>query len=163
MAGNAQKPEACNYPSEGKHDSSAYVVGGNLNGGIFIKDAHKARHDPYQLMNEVVRIVKEFPEIDEIILEGNLFKDLLKSELIKLLCENQCYRTVTHVIATENKHIRIMKMEPDITGGKIQLNPLNVDFNKEVREYHEKADFDDCPDALQLLTSKLKTPKYYIG
>lgn len=150
-------------PSEGKGDSSAYVVGGVLNGAYFIKEARLALHNPYEIMNEVVRLVKEYPEIDEIILESNLFKDLLKSELIKKLCEANCYRTVTHKHASENKHIRIMKMEPDISGEKVFFNSLNVKFNKQVKGYHEKADHDDACDALQILLTKLKTPDYYVA
>lgn len=150
-------------PSEGKDDSSAYVVGGTLNGAYFIRDALLAMHNPYELMNEVVRIVKQYPEIDEIILESNLFKDLLKSELIKKLCENDCYRTVAHIHSSENKHIRIMKMEPDISGEKVFFNPVNVKFNEQVKGYHEKAEHDDAPDALQLLLARLKTPDYYVG
>jgi len=149
-------------PSEGKNDSSAYVCGGEMNGGYFIKEGKLAKHDPYQLMGEVVRFIKEYPDIDEIILESNLFKDLLKSELIKKLCENNCYRTVTHRHASENKHIRIMKMEPDINGQKVFFNEINTNFNEQVKGYHQKADHDDAPDSLQLLVSSLKRPNYYI-
>jgi len=150
-------------PSEGKGDSSAYVCGGEMNGGYFIKEGKLAKHDPYQLMGEVVRFVKEYPEIDEIILESNLFKDLLKTELIKKLCENNCYRTVTHRHASENKHIRIMKMEPDINGQKVFFNEINANFNEQVKSYHQKADHDDAPDGLQILISALKKPSYFMA
>ncbi len=151
-------------PSEGKGDSSAYVVGGEFNGGCFIKDGKLALHNPYQIMDEIIRFVKEYPEIDEIILESNLFKDLLKAELIKKLCEANCYRTVTHVKATENKEIRIMKMEPDIVGGKILFNRLNVAFNEQVKDFSikPKCKFDDAEDALQLLWKNLKKPNFYM-
>ena len=149
-------------PSEGKNDSSGYVCGGEMNGGYFIKEGKLAKHDPYQIMNEVVRFIKEYPEIDEVLLESNLFKDLLKTELIKKLCENNCYRTVTHKHASENKHIRIMKMEPDISGGKVFFNEINVSFNEQIKGYHQKADHDDAPDSLQLLISGLKKPNYYM-
>jgi predicted phage terminase large subunit-like protein len=149
-------------PSEGKHDFTAYSCGGEMNGGYFIKEGKLARHDPYQIMQEVVRIIKEYPDIDEVVLESNLFKDLLKSELIKKLCEENCYRTVTHKHASDNKHIRIMKMEPDINGQKVFFNEFNTDYNKQVKDYHQKSDFDDAPDSLQLLISGLKKPNYYI-
>lgn len=149
-------------PSEGKNDSSAYVCGGEMNGGYFIKEGKLAKHDPYQIMSEVVRFVKEYPEIDEILLESNLFKDLLKTELIKKLCEHNCYRTVTHKHASENKHIRIMKMEPDINGEKVFFNEINTKFNEQVKGYHQKADHDDAPDGLQILIAGLKKPSYYI-
>ena len=149
-------------PSEGKGDSSAYVCGGIMNGAYFIKEGKLAKHDPYAIMAEIVRFVQEYPQIDEIILESNLFKDLLKSELIKKLIENNCYRTVTHKHSSENKHIRIMKMEPDITGGKVFLNSINTIFNEQVKGYHERADHDDAPDALQILISKLKVPDFII-
>jgi predicted phage terminase large subunit-like protein len=151
-------------PSEGKGDSSAYIVGGEINGGVFIKDSKLALHNPYQIMDEVVRLVKEYPDIDEIVLESNLFKDLLKDELIKKLCENDCYRMVTHVKAVDNKEIRIMKLEPDITGGKILFNRLNVSFNEEVKDFSikPKCKHDDAIDATQLLWKTLKKPNYYI-
>jgi predicted phage terminase large subunit-like protein len=150
-------------PSEGKHDFSAYSCGGEMNGGYFIKEGKIARHDPYQIMGEVVRFIKEYPEIDEVVLESNLFKDLLKLELIKKLCENDCYRTVTHKHASDNKHIRIMKVEPDINGQKVFFNEYNTDYNKQVRDYHQSADYDDAPDSLQLLISNLKKPNYYMA
>jgi predicted phage terminase large subunit-like protein len=152
-------------PSEGKGDSTAYVVGGGFNEGVFIKDAHKALHNPYQLMDEVVRLIKEYPAIDEVLLESNLFKDLLKSELIKKLCDNDCYRTVTNLHASENKETRIMKMEPDIVGGKILFNPLNVSFNEEVKDYSikPKCKHDDCADGLQILWKNLKKPSFYVS
>ncbi|MFX1570623.1 MAG: hypothetical protein ACFFCV_19975 [Promethearchaeota archaeon] len=154
---------ACD-PSEGKGDSSAYVVGGELNGGCFIKDGKLALHNPYQIMDEIIRFVKEYPEIDEIILESNLFKDLLKIELIKKLSDADCYRTVTHIKATDNKETRIMKLEPDITGGKILFNSLNVSFNEEVKDFSIKprCKHDDAPDSLALLHKTLKKPLYYI-
>ncbi len=154
---------ACD-PSEGKGDSSAYVVGGELNSGCFIKDGKLALHNPYQIMDEIIRFVKEYPAIDEIVLESNLFKDLLKAELIKKMCDADCYRTVTHVKATENKEIRILKLEPDITGGKILFNRLNVAFNEQVKDFSikPKCKFDDAEDALQLLWRTLKKPNYYI-
>jgi len=154
---------ACD-PSEGKGDSSAYVVGGELNGGCFIKDGKLALHNPYQIMDEIIRLIKEYPEIDEIILESNLFKDLLKIELIKKLSEADCYRMVTHIKATDNKETRIMKMEPDITGGKILFNPLNVAFNEEIKDFSvkPKCKRDDAPDSLQMLWKTLKKPNYII-
>jgi predicted phage terminase large subunit-like protein len=152
-------------PSEGKGDSSAYVVGGELNGGCFIKDGKLALHNPYQIMDEVIRFIKEYPMIDEVILESNLFKDLLKDELIKKLCEADCYRTVTHVRATDNKEIRIMKLEPDITGGKTLFNRLNVPFNEEVKDFSikPKCKHDDAVDATQLLWKTLKKPNYFMA
>ena len=154
---------ACD-PSEGKGDSSAYVIGGELNGGCFIKDGKLALHNPYDIMSEIIRFIKEYPEIDEIILESNLFKDLLKSELIKKLCEADCYRTVTHIKATDNKETRIMKMEPDITGGKILFNKLNVSFNEQIKDFsvRPKCKHDDAPDATALLHKTLKKPNFYM-
>lgn len=151
-------------PSEGKGDSSAYVVGGELNGGCFIKDGKLAKHNPYEIMDQVIWFVQEYPAIDEIILESNLFKDLLKTELIKKLCDANCYRMVTHVKATDNKEIRIMKMEPDITGGKVLFNRLNVSFNEEFKDFSikPKCKHDDAPDSTQLLWKTLKKPNYYI-
>ena len=155
---------ACD-PSEGKGDSSAYVVGGEYNGGIFVKDGKLAMHNPYQIMDEIIRFIKEYPAIDEIVLESNLFKDLLKTELIKKLCDADCYRMVTYKPATDNKEIRIMKMEPDITGGKILFNSLNVAFNEEVKDFSikPKCKHDDAPDSLAMLHRNLKTPNYFMA
>lgn len=151
-------------PSEGKGDSSAYIVGGELNGGCFIKDSKLALHNPYEIMDQIIWFVKEYQAIDEIILESNLFKDLLKTELIKKLCEADCYRMVTHIRATDNKEIRILKLEPDITGGKILFNKLNVTFNEEIKDFSikPKCKHDDAPDSLQLLHKTLKKPSFYI-
>ena len=149
-------------PSEGKGDSTAYACAGELNGGYFIKEGMKSLHTPYQIMDEVVRFVKDYPEIDEIILESNLFKDLLKDELVKRLVAEGCYRTVTHKHASENKFIRIMQMEPDITGEKMFFNRINVSFNEEVKDFSKTCAFDDCADALQLTFSKLKKPAFII-
>lgn len=151
-------------PSEGKGDSSAYVVGGGFNDGLFIKDGKLALHNPYQIMDEIIRLIKEYPEIEEIIIESNLFKDLLKSELILKLSKADCYRMVTYKPSTDNKEIRIMKLEPDITGGKILFNPLNVVFNEEIKSFciKPKCKHDDAPDALALLHRTLKRPNYYM-
>lgn len=147
-------------PSEGKGDSSAYCCGGEFNGGYFIKEGMLALHNPYQIMDETVRFIKDYPEIDEIILESNLFRDLLKDELIKKLIANDCYRTVTHKHQTENKHIRIMQIEPDITGEKVFFNKINVSFNEQVKDYSKTCNHDDAPDAVQMLLSKLKRPAF---
>ncbi len=149
-------------PSEGKGDSTAYVCGGEHNEGCYVKDGQLKLHDPYELMEHVVWYIKEYPDIDEVLLESNLFKDLLKSELIKKLCENDCYRTVTHNHASENKYIRIMKMEPDIVSGKVLFNELNVQFNEQVKDFSKTCKHDDAPDGLQILWKKLKTPNYYM-
>jgi predicted phage terminase large subunit-like protein len=150
-------------PSEGKGDSTAYCCLGEMNGGYFIKEGMKSLHTPYNIMDEVVRFIKDYPQIDEIILESNLFKDLLRDELIKKLIENDCYRTVLNKHASENKHIRIMQMEPDINGQKVFFNKINVAFNEEVRNYSKLANHDDCADALQIGWSKLKKPNFIIG
>jgi predicted phage terminase large subunit-like protein len=154
---------ACD-PSEGKGDSSAYVIGGELNGGIFIRDGKLALHNPYEIMANIIEFIREYPAIDEIILESNLFKDLLKAELIKKMCEADCYRTVTHIKASDNKETRIMKLEPDITGGKILFNPLNVSFNEQVKDFsvRPKCKHDDAEDSLQLLWKSLRKPNYYM-
>jgi len=109
-----------------------------------------------------VRFIKDYPEIDEIILESNLFKDLLKDELVKKLIANDCYRTVTHKHAHENKFIRIMQIEPDITGEKVFFNRINVSFNEQVKDYSKTCEHDDAPDALQMLICKLKRPAFII-
>jgi len=159
---NIKKLKLAVDPSEGKGDSSAYVVGGELNGGCFIKDGKLALHNPYQIMDQIIALVKEYPEIDEVILESNLFKDLLKAELIKKLCEANCYRTVTHIKAVDNKEIRIMKLEPDITGGKMLFNKLNVSFNEQIKDFSikPKCKHDDAPDATALLHRMLKIPDF---
>jgi predicted phage terminase large subunit-like protein len=152
-------------PSEGKGDSTAYVVGGEYNGGLYIKDGKLALHNPYQVMDEIVRLIKEYPDIDEVLLENNLFKGLLNSELIKKLCENDCYRQVPDLTAHDNKEVRILKMEPDITGGKILFNELNTTFNEQVKDFSikPKCKHDDAPDGLQILFKKLKTPSFYMA
>jgi predicted phage terminase large subunit-like protein len=148
-------------PSQGKNDPAAYCAGGTLNGALFIKDGMLANHGSAQTIDQIVWFVKKYPEIEEIILESNLFKDILKTQLEKRLSEekdengNSCYRHVDNHYAGENKHIRIMKMEPDATGGKILLNPFNAAFNKNVKEYHAKVSHDDAPDCLQMLHSRL--------
>jgi predicted phage terminase large subunit-like protein len=149
-------------PSEGKNDYSAYVVGGELNGGYFIKDARLSRDDPYKIMETVCAFIKSYPQIEEIIFESNLFKDLLKSELIKKLCNENLYRSVLYQWEQVNKHIRIMKMEPDITGGNILFNKINVNFNEQVKSYSKTTKHDDAPDALQSLIKQLKKPNFYI-
>ena len=150
-------------PSEGKGDSTAYVVAGEANGGIFVVQGEKALHDPYRIMDRVCELIEEYPQIEQVDFESNLFKDLLKMELIKKMCERGCYRQINYNHASENKYIRIMKMEPDITGGKILLNPLNVDFNTQVKSYSRTCKHDDCADGLQIAWKALKLPSYYMG
>lgn len=149
-------------PSEGKGDSSGYTCGGEFGGGYFIKEGKLELHDPYQIMDEVIRFVQDYPEIDEILLESNLFKDLLKAELIKRLIAAGCYRTVTHIHASENKHIRIMQIEPDISGEKVFFNKVNVKYNEQIKDYSKTCDHDDAPDSLQILIKKLKKPAFII-
>lgn len=147
-------------PSQGKSDPAAYAVGGTINGALFVKDGLLAPHGSSQTIDQIVWFIKKYSGIEEIILESNLFKDILKTQLEERLKAekdengNSCYRHIDNHYAGENKHIRIMKMEPDAASGKILLNPYNTGFNNNVREYHAKSAHDDAPDVLQALWSK---------
>jgi len=113
-------------------------------------------------MEHTAWFIGEYPETDEIIFEENTYKEDGTEQLRQYLVEKGCYRKVTGFRSTDNKHNRILQMEPDMNNGIILFNNLNGQYNNEVLMYHAKAKHDDAPDGLHKLWKTLKIPCYYI-
>lgn len=151
-------------PCEGKGlDNTSYTLGGLLNGAVIVREGQLKNHKLNALMDHVVWFINEYPEIDEVIFEENTYKEDGTEQLRQHLVEKGCYRKVTGFRSTDNKHNRIMQMEPDMNNGVILFNNLNTQYNNEVLKYHAKAKHDDAPDGLHKLWKTLKKPNYYMA
>lgn len=150
-------------PAEGKGlDNTAYTLGGSLSGGVFVREGQLKDHKLTKIMEHTVWFINTYPEIDEVIFEENTYKEDGTEQLRKYLVEKDCYRKITGFRSTDNKHNRIISMEPDINSGMILFNSLNTQYNNEVLMYHNKADKDDGADSLHVLWRTLKKPSYYM-
>jgi predicted phage terminase large subunit-like protein len=150
-------------PSEGKgQDGTAYTLGGYLNGAVIVREGQLKNDKLDAIMQHVVWFIGEYPEIDEIVFEENTYKEDGTEQLRRYIADHNCYRKVTGFRSTDNKHNRILQMEPDMNNGSILFNNLNVEYNNQVLKYHAKAKHDDAADSLQALWKTLKTPNYYI-
>jgi len=150
-------------PSEGKGlDNTAYTLGGSLNGAVIVREGQLKNHKLNAIMEHTAWFIGEYPETDEIIFEENTYKEDGTEQLRQYLVEKGCYRKVTGFRSTDNKHNRILQMEPDMNNGIILFNNLNGQYNNEVLMYHAKAKHDDAPDGLHKLWKTLKIPCYYI-
>ncbi|MFZ2783837.1 MAG: hypothetical protein WAZ36_05510 [Sediminibacterium sp.] len=150
-------------PAEGKGlDNTGYTLGGSLNGGVCVRDGQLKDHKLNKIMEHTVWFIQTYPEIDEVIFEENTYKEDGTEQLRQHLVSKGFYRKVTGFRSTDNKHNRILQMEPDINNGLILFNKLNTQYNNEILMYHNKADRDDGADSLQKLWKTLKRPSYYI-
>lgn len=151
-------------PSEGKGmDSTAYTLGGKVNGACAVIEGELKNHKLNSIMEHVIWFIDKHPEISEILIEENTYKEDGTEQLRKYLADHDHYRKVTGFRSTDNKHNRIMQMEPDINNGYILFNKLNVQYNNEVLTYSARAKHDDAPDSLHILWKNLKTPSYYVA
>jgi hypothetical protein len=150
-------------PAEGKgKDSTAYTMGGKINGAVAVLEGQLKNHKLDAIMKHVKWFIETYPEIDEIILEENTYKEDGTEQLRKYLVDNNAYRKVTGHRATDNKYNRILQMEPDINNGMVLFNKLNVEYNNQVLSFAIKCKNDDAPDSLQKLWKCLKIPDYKI-
>lgn len=143
-------------PAEGKGaDSSAYALGGKLNTGIAVLEGQLRNDALSALMEHVLWFVKSFPEIEEVVIEENTYKQNGTDQLREYLKAHDMPRKVTGYLSESKKYNRIIAMEPDINSGMILFNANNVDFNQQVVRFSGGAAHDDAPDAVQLLWSRL--------
>jgi len=150
-------------PSEGKGlDSTAYTLGGYLNGAVIVREGQLKNHKLNAIMDYTAWFIQTYPEISEIIIEENTYKEDGTEQLRQYLVSKGLYRKVTGFRSTDNKHNRIMQMEPDMNNGNILFNNLNTQYNNEVLMYHAKAKHDDAADSLHKLWKTLKRPSYYM-
>jgi predicted phage terminase large subunit-like protein len=151
-------------PAEGKGlDNTAYTLGGSLHGGVFVRDGQLKDHKLNKIMEHTAWFIQTYPEIDEVIFEENTYKEDGTEQLRQYLVSKGLYRKVTGFRSTDNKHNRILQMEPDINNGLVLFNKINTQYNNEVLMYHNKADRDDAADSLHKLWKTLKKPQYYMG
>lgn len=151
-------------PAEGKGlDSTGYTLGGWHNGATLVRDGQLKNHKLKAIMEHTAWFINEYQDIDEVILEENTYKEDGTEQLRRYLVEHGCYRKVTGFRSTDNKHNRIIQMEPDINNGSVLFNNLNSEYNHEVLHYHAKAKHDDAPDSLNKLWKTLKKPNYYMA
>jgi predicted phage terminase large subunit-like protein len=163
-----ESPKLHNYklaidPAEGKgQDNTAYTFGGKLNNGICIIDGQLKNHKLNAIMAHAAWFVETYPDIDEIIIEENTYKEDGTEQLRKYLIEKGLYRKVTGFRSMDNKYNRIIQMEPDVNNGIILFNKLNVEYNNQVLCFSRTCKHDDAPDSLQVLYKRLKIPDYKI-
>ena len=151
-------------PAEGKGlDNTAYTLGGSLHGGVCVREGQLKDHKLNKIMDHVAWFIQTYPEVDEVIFEENTYKEDGTEQLRQHLVSKGLYRKVTGFRSTDNKHNRILQMEPDINNGLILFNKINTQYNNEVLMYHNKADHDDAPDGLHKLWKTLKKPNYYMA
>ena len=146
-------------PSEGKNDFASFSIGAKYKDGCLLREGHILKIDHSKMIDFIISKIREFPNIVEIVIEENLFKqmgtDLLKQRLMRL----GLARRIIGVKNTKNKHLRIMVMEPYINGGRILFNKNSVAYNKQIEDYHYKAKHDDAPDSLEMLLNRLQIIK----
>jgi predicted phage terminase large subunit-like protein len=151
-------------PAEGKgQNNTGYSLGGSLNGGVCVREGQLKDHKLNKIMEHTAWFIETWPEIDEVIIEENTYKEDGTEQLRKYLVDKGCYRKVTGFRSTDNKHNRILQMEPDVNNGIVLFNKINTQYNNEVLNYHNKADTDDAPDSLHVLWKTLKKPSYYMA
>jgi hypothetical protein len=150
-------------PCEGKGlDSTAYTCGCKHNDAVLVKEGQLRNDKLKAIMEHTAWFITNYPEIDEIILEENTYKEDGTDQLRDYLAEKELYRKVTGFRSTDKKHNRIIQMEPDMNTCMILFNKLNVKYNEEVLKYSSTAKHDDAPDGLHKLWKTLKIPNYYI-
>jgi predicted phage terminase large subunit-like protein len=147
-------------PSEGKSDNAAYSLGGTYKSGFIVVDGQLRKHNPNQIIDTIADYVYHYPQIEEIIIETNLFRDLLQIQLVAELRKRKLYRSIFGIRNTQNKFNRIIQIEPLINGGPILFNPLNVAYNNEIMDFSKTCKHDDAPDSLEMLISRLKATLY---
>lgn len=150
-------------PSEGKGlDSTSYSLGCKKNGAVIVKEGQLRNDKLKAIMEHTKWFIQNHPEIDEVIIEENTYKEDGTEQLRQYLVDQGVYRKVTGFRSTDNKHNRIMQMEPDMNSGSILFNKLNIQYNNEVYKYSAKSKHDDAPDGLHKLWKTLKTPSFYM-
>lgn len=143
-------------PAEGKdNDSSAFVIGGCHNGGYWIRDGFLMNYGPEKTIEFIIHLIKKYPQIYEVVVERNLFRDLLKKYIRDEMIKTRTVRQIVQIHNTQNKHARIMQIEPLVNGAQIRFNKDNQAFNDEIERYKFGAKHDDAPDALEMLVSRL--------
>lgn len=142
-------------PSEGKGDTAGISIGGKFKGACYLKEGHVLRLTPTKLIEFIVEKVRMLPQISEIVIEDNLFKELGTDLLKQTLIRKGMNRKITGVRNTKNKHNRIMQIEPYITGGLVLFNRASLAYNNQVMDYQVGCKNDDAADSLEMLLCKL--------
>lgn len=148
-------------PSEGNTktkngDSTAIVIGGYANNCYWIKEGSLIKAEPSKLIEIIVQKIELYNNIDEIIIESNLFRGMLEKQLLEALQKKKLYRRIKGIRNTKNKKSRIIQLEPLINAGSILFSKGNFEFNKEIEDYSDSCKHDDAPDCLQMLIENLK-------
>jgi hypothetical protein len=145
-------------PSEGKgFDGTAYGVGGKINRGVGILEGQLRNDALAAIMAHTAWFLQTYPEIQEIIIEENTYKEDGTNQLREYLAEHGFTQKVAGFRSEGiSKYNRIMQMEPDVNSGQILFNQNNVDFNTEVIRFSASCSHDDAPDVTHVLWKKFK-------
>lgn len=143
-------------PSEGKGDSTAFAIGGCWRTGYLVQDGYLMKYGPEKTVEFILRLIRQYPQIYEVVVEENLFRELLKKYLRDEMIKNKLLRQIKTVRNTKNKHARIMQIEPLVNGAQILFNRANETFNDEIERYKHGAPHDDAPDVVEILISRLR-------
>lgn len=146
-------------PSEGKGDSSALALGGCYKTGYLIRDGYLLKSGPEKTVAFILRLIRQYPQIYEVVVEENLFRDLMKKYLRDEMIKQRLLRRIITIRNTKNKNGRIMQLEPLINGAQVLFNRANETFNDEIERYKFGAAHDDAPDVTEILLNRLQKNK----
>lgn len=150
-------------PAEGKgQDSTGYTYGGSYNNAVIVIEGQIKDHNLNAIMNHCVWFIETYPDIDEIIIEENTYKEDGTNQLRKFLQGKGVYRKVTGFRSKDQKFNRILQMEPDINNGIILFNEFNMQYNNEVLSFSKTCKHDDAADSLHVLWKRFKRPNFII-
>lgn len=138
------------------HDFSAIIILGRnrRTGQMYVLEADLKRRHPDKIINDIARIVDYWQRFFgrrfySFGVEDVAFQSFFKDELRKRLMEKGVYLNIQGLHSTEDKQLRIERLQPDIKNGYIM-------FLEDQRELLEQLKFfplaphDDGPDALEM-------------
>lgn len=141
-------------PSLGKQskgaDPSAIVVAGvDTEGYVDVLEADIRKRPPDAIMEDLFALHKKYcftlAGIEEI-----QFQELFKDLVIKESAKRGFYLPVEGIRPNSDKILRISKMQPHIKNGIIRFRRDQTQLIDQLR-YFPKADYDDGPDALEMV------------
>lgn len=145
---------ACD-PSLGKagasRDPSALLVGGfNRQTGVLdVVEAGIRKRLPDRIIEDVISLQREYRCLMWAI-ETVQFQAFLYSELVKRSAAAGVPVPARAVTPIADKLLRIESLQPHMANGLIRLHPSQTTLIEQLRHF-PKADYDDGPDALQML------------
>ena len=142
-------------PSLGKNrhtgDPSAILVGGFDRSAMRLHTVVEdiARRPPIQIIAKIIEYQKKHNCLVWGV-ESTQYQEFLRQQLIEKGNEHGVPIPTVGLYPHTDKNLRIESIQPYVDNGQIQLSNPNGELYKQVR-YFPEADYDDGPDALQML------------